>query len=372
MSISILGGLRLDASRRLVPNEALTVEGDKIASLGAPGSGETLDASGLLVLPGLVDAHTHGRAGVDFLNASASDLKMLREAYARTGVTSPIPTLASGTREEWKDAIRRICLSDAEFDGIHLEGRYLNPAKRGAHAPELLVPPEASDLADVLSAVSLPCHVTAAFELDADGSFTACALAHGVTLGLGHSNATYAEASLAVSRGVTSFSHLFNTMPPIHHRAGGAVVCALTEDAVYTEMIVDGIHICPETVKLAYRSKPRDKFVLITDSMEATGCPDGNYSIAGQPVVVKDGKALTLDGALAGSTLNLLQGIKNLISFAGAEVVDAVACATINPARMLGIDSSVGSLEVGKLANVILTDGDLNLKHVICRGKLLF
>ena len=146
-------------------------------------------------------------------------------------------------------------------------------------------------------------------------------------------------------------------MTPLHHREAGTVGAALLSDA-YAELICDGLHICPEIVALTFKVKGNDKLVLITDSMEATGNGDGDYNIAGMPVVVKNGKALTIDGALAGSTLELSDGIRNLVRFAGASLEDAIACATINPAKMLGIDDKCGSLEEGKYADFVIAHED--------------
>ncbi len=335
---------------------------------GAYVADRTLSAEGLCVLPGLVDVHTHGRSGFDFNTATAEQMRSVKRDYAMRGVTSVFATLASDTAEGWLRSIRAI--EESGYEGIHFEGRYLNAGKRGAHAPELLCPLDAADLEAVLQHVHLPCHISAAFELDSDGSFAACARRFGATLGLGHSMATADEARLAISRGVTSFTHLYNCMPQLHHREGGAVCVALNGGG-YGELIADGMHICPDMIRLAYRCLGRDKTVLITDSMEATGCADGEYAIAGQPVIVKDGKALTLDGALAGSTLDLWNGVKNLMKFADASLADAVLCATVNPSRMVGIDGEVGSIEAGKRADLLLVDDQLNLCTVIARGEIL-
>ena len=217
----------------------------------------------------------------------------------------------------------------------------------------------------------IPCHVSAAWELDTDGSFAACAKRHGATMGLAHSMATADEARVAIERGVTSFTHLFNAMPPLHHREGGAVSVALIGSG-YGELIVDGLHVCPDMVALAYRCLGRDRTVLITDSMQGTGCPDGEYAIAGQPVILKNGRALTLDGALAGSTLNLWDGVKNLMQFADVSLGDAVLCATRNPAKMLGIEDLLGTIEVGKRADLLVVDEkNLQIEAVLCRGAWL-
>jgi len=345
----------------------ILIENGRILSVGEDADAdEIIDAQGLTVLPGLVDVHTHGRAGFDFSTATRAQMLLMKSDYVRHGVTSLFPTLASATEADWLRAI-----SDIEFcgfDGIHLEGRYLNPAKRGAHAPELLAPLDAAELDRVLSAIHLPCHLSAAFELDGDGSFSACARRHGATMGLCHTAATAREAKLAMERGVTSFTHLFNAMPPLHHREGGAVSIALTSDA-WVELIADGLHVCPEVIALTWRAKSPDRVVLITDSMEATGCPDGDYAIAGQHVTVKNRRAETDDGALAGSTLDLWQGVKNLMQFAGVPLSDAIACATINPARMVGIDKTVGSIDPGRRADLLLVDEDLCIREVLLSGE---
>ncbi len=367
MKLQFQNGRVLFPDRTFRDNCPVTIEGDRILSVGefCPAD-RVVDLSGNYLIPGLLDMHTHGRCGHDFATASGDEMKTMKADYLRHGVTSLFPTLASATPAQWSAAISRI--RSAGFAGIHLEGRYLNPKKRGAHAPELLVPPTGEDLLPYLEQIGdLPCHITAALELDSDGSFAKAALNHGATLALGHTGATYDEAMQAVSRGVTCFTHLCNAMPPLHHRDGGAVCAGLLSDA-YVELIVDGMHISPEMVSLLYRAKGPDRFVLITDSMEATGCPDGSYSIAGQPVTVRDGRAVTPDGALAGSTLNLWDGVKNLIRFAGASPEDAFTCATRNPARAVGIDAEVGTVEPGKRADLLVVSHSLEILSIYKNG----
>ncbi len=326
-----------------------------------------LDAAGQTVLPGLVDVHTHGRAGYDFCTATRSQMQQMKRDYARHGVTAVFATLASGSCEEWSRAIADIKASG--YEGIHLEGRYLNPQKRGAHAPHLLAPLDASELERFLLQIGdFPCHISAAFELDRDGSFAETALRHGATLGLGHTAATAAETRAAMARGVTAFTHLYNAMPPLHHREAGPVGVAFLGSG-WGEIIADGEHICPDMVALAYRNLGGARTVLITDSMEGTGCPNGMYSIAGQQVELKNGRAQTLYGALAGSTLNLWQGVKNLMRFADTDLAAAVLCATRNPAQMTGIYNCIGSIEQGKRADLLLVDGELNIQTVICQGE---
>ena len=366
------GGRVWRADHTFAENCPILIENETILALGddcnAYVADTITDLTGMTVIPGLVDVHTHGRAGYDFNDATAEQMTIMREDYAKHGVTAIMATLASDTKEGWLSSIRII--EKCGYDGIHLEGRYLNCSKKGAHAEHLLVELDPTDLEECLSAIHLPCHVSAALELDKNGDFAKKAIEMGATLGIGHTAATAEEARLAIARGATSFTHLFNAMPPLHHREGGAVSVALNGGG-YGEIIADGIHICPDMVRLAYRCLGRDHLVLITDSMAGTGCPDGNYCIAGMPVVVKNGRALTTGGVIAGSTLNLWDGVKNLMSFADVSFEDAVACATINPARMVGIDSKVGSIDAGKRADLLLINDAIDLCRVMQCGTFI-
>lgn len=372
MKTLLLGGDVWFADRTVKKDCAVLWEDGTILAVGDACNGvmpdHIVNATGMTVIPGLIDVHTHGRAGYDFCTANVEEMKKMKLDYACHGVTSVFATLASGTVEEWTRAIRNI--QAAGFEGIHFEGRYLNSQKRGAHAAELLAKPNAAELEEFLKQIDIPCHVSAAFELDEDGSFAETARRYGATMGLGHTAATAEQTRVAIERGVRSFTHLYNAMPPLHHREAGPVGVAFCGGG-YGELIVDGMHICPEMVALAYKCLGEDRTVLITDSMEGTGCPDGTYSIAGQPVYLKDGRAVTGDGALAGSTLDLWDGVKNLMKFAGASFADAVACATVNPARMVGIDKTVGSIEAGKRADLLLIDDCMDIAIIYNGGELV-
>lgn len=360
------------AERSFARGEVLCAEG-RIASFDTAGAeyDECIDARGAYLVPGLVDIHTHGRAGFDFADADEAALRHMSASYLALGVTTVIPTLASDTFPGWLASIGRINAVKRDamcvFDGLHLEGRYLNPNKRGVQSPKLLVAPDTHELGAVIEAAGLPLHVSHAPEMDADGSFAAFAVQHGVTLSAGHTAATYDEAKLGEARGVRSYTHLFNTMNPLHHREGGTVCAALEGDA-YAELICDGMHISRGVVRLAYKCKGNERLVLVSDSMAGAGMPDGEYVIAGVKVYVKNGKALDADGALGGSTLDMLGALKNLMSFCEITLGEALPCATVNPARVVGLDGEIGSIEVGKRADMLLLDGEYNLKAVIKGG----
>lgn len=361
---------------------SILVENGRIAAVSredmpAPAGIPVYDACGRRVIPGMVDVHTHGRAGGDFTTADPALLSVMAEAYLDSGVTTVLPTLASAPLADLEVAIDRINALRAEaassagklsnVAGVHLEGRYLNVKRRGAHAADLLVTPNADEMEALMTRVEGARHISAALELDESGEFLRRALALGATLSMGHTDASYETAEALIKRGVTALTHTFNAMPPLHHRDGGAVAAGLLSDKAYCELICDGFHIAPHMVKLAYRLAGQ-RLTLITDSMEATGCADGEYSIAGNPVTVKDGKARTHDGAIAGSTLTMWEAVQNLCEFAGASLEDAVYAATMAPAREIGLESEIGSIEVGKRADLLILDNDSALGRIMCGG----
>ena len=373
-----------DTAARGFFDGSILVEQGRIAALSRgesptpPADVPVFDAGGRMVIPGLVDVHTHGRAGGDFVTADGALMETMAESYLKSGVTTVLPTLASAPMEELESAIDRINTLRAtaaashgrlpHIAGTHLEGRYLNVKRRGAHAADLLVKPDPAELESLLSRMEGARHITAAWELDGSGEALRRALAAGATASLGHSDADYATAVALIGKGVTALTHTFNAMPPLHHRDGGAVAAGLLSATAHCELICDGFHIAPHMVELAYRLAG-DRLTLITDSMEATGCADGEYSIAGNPVTVKDGKARTHDGAIAGSTLSLWEAIHNLRTFAGVTFEQAVYAATMAPAREIGLEQEIGSLEAGKRADLLVLDNWLSIGKVMCGGE---
>ncbi len=361
----------------------IRIKDGMIEDVGAihPEDGEEVaDGGGAYAVPGLIDVHTHGIGGYDWCLCGEEAYERMALLYAQAGVTSVMPTLSSAPLEKMVGATERLnsfaSKKGASIVGVHWEGRYLNPEKKGAHAPELIKPLDpaeldAKPLSDcVVSGRRL--HISAAYELDVDGEFAKKAREIGATMGLAHTMATYAEAKKAEERGISSYTHLFNAMPPLHHRDGGCIAAAFEGDR-YAEIICDGIHIAPEMIRFALRNLGIERLTLVSDSLDATGLPDGNYFSSGLPVTVKDGICRIASGALAGSTITLDRAVRNLMSFCGMPLTEAIIAATENPAKQIKAFDVCGSIDIGKRADLLfLQNGDsLDIRRVMFRGKFL-
>ena len=374
------GAVYSAATRQFVMADILTDDGmiTEIDSHVNAADAKVVDCTGKYILPGLVDVHTHGRAGFDFNDIDEAAVMTMRQAYAKAGTTTIMATLASAEPEKLDESMRIINAQRdvkpgmATIAGIHLEGRYLNPGRRGAHAPHLLAPLDPDELNTYLDKMMpLPIHVSAAVEMENGDAFIKAAREKGATVAMVHSDATYEQTRHAVEMGIRSFSHTFNDMKPVHHREPGNAVGSLLSDECWSEFICDGEHLNPAIVKMAVRCKPADKFMLVTDSMAAAGCSDGNYSIAGLPVIVKNGRAVNEEGALAGSTLDLFKAITNTMAFCDLPLEEVIPFATANPAAMLGISDVCGQIRIGCRADFILIEDKENpaIESVWCAGE---
>ena len=359
--VAFTGGLIFNSNSETFVSANILCEDGYIKDITrdpVPYNYETISVEGKYIIPGMVDVHTHGIGGFDFNYARDTDIPYMCHAYAKAGTTSVMATLASDSVTHLMNSIFAINQNrlntkagNANIIGIHMEGRYLNPDMKGAHAPQYLALPDQKELNMLaLSMMPPPIHFSMAPELPGAKEFLTQAKELSATVGIAHTNATYEEAMTAVRNGARSFTHTFNAMTKVHHRNPGAAICALNCDDAYAEIICDGDHTHPAMVKLAYRSKPKDKLVLVTDSMCATGCPDGAYKIAGTDVYVKAGRAVDINGTRAGSTLTMFMAMKNLMKFCGISLNEAIKYATANPAKMIKADF------VGKIAKCYRAD----------------
>ena len=329
---------------------------------------KVIDAEGLLVLPGLVDIHSHGAAGEDFSDGNPEGLKKILQYEKRCGITSYCPTSMTFPKERLRQIFASIkgaqTEEEAKVVGINMEGPFLDPAKKGAHGEEWIAAPDAAFVRELNQDVDgLVRLVTLAPNMDGAEEFIK-EMHEEVCISLGHTAADYDCASGAMKLGAHHVTHLYNAMQPFGHRAPGLIGAAMDDPECMVEMICDGYHIHPSAIRAAFRMFGPERVILISDSMRATGMKNGTYELGGQEVTVKDRKAVLKDGTLAGSATNLYGCMCKAVEF-GIPLEQAIMAATANPARSIGIFDRVGSIRIGKQADLLLVSENLELKRVI-------
>lgn len=349
----------------------------------------TVDASGCYVLPGLTDIHFHGCMGRDFCNEDSvsEDTKLLQnlEAIGKYELSMGVTSICPATMSLPEEMLSAICRGSALFKhaqetgsyadaaelvGIHLEGPFLNPQKKGAQNGTYLRPPETALLHKLQDeAGGLIRLVTLAPELE--GALSCIAQCRNLFhFSLGHTDADYDISMAAFLAGADHITHLYNAMPPFLHRAPGPIGAASDTPGCFAELICDGIHNSPSAVRAAFKLFSSSRLVLISDSMEAAGLSNGCYRLGGQDVTVKEKTAVLANGSLAGSVVTLYDCLCNAVSI-GIPLEDAVCAATLNPCRSIGIDDLYGSIEIGKKAHFLLLEQkDLSIRKVI-KGQLI-
>lgn len=352
----------------------IVIENGIFTEHASASDGEIINAAGLYAIPGLVDIHFHGCMGHDFCDGTIDAIREITRYEASVGVTSVCPatmTLSPESLEtimtaakEYKNSTR---LPDhSALVGINMEGPFISMAKKGAQAADHIRLCDV-DLFRSLQAASgdLVKLVDIAPENEGAMEFIDT-LKDEVCISLAHTTANYATAKEAYDRGARHATHLYNAMPAFTHREPGVVGAALDSPHCMVELICDGVHIHPSVVRATFRMFGDDRVILISDSMRAAGMQDGQYTLGGQDVTVK-GKYATLvsDGALAGSVTNLMDCMKTAVKEMQIPLESAVACATMNPAKAIGIYDTYGSISTGKIANLVLLDDELNVKKII-------
>ena len=330
--------------------------------------GEVIDAEGLLVLPGLVDIHSHGAAGEDFSDGNPEGLKKILQYEKRCGITSYCPTSMTFPKERLRQIFASIKGAQTEDGatvvGINMEGPFLDPAKKGAHVEKWIAAPDVAFVRELnQDADGLVRLVTLAPNMDGAEEFIK-EMHEEVCISLGHTAADYDCASRAMKLGAHHVTHLYNAMQPFGHRAPGLIGAAMDDPECMVELICDGYHIHPSAIRAAFRMFGSERVILISDSMRATGMENGTYELGGQEVTVKDRKAVLKDGTLAGSATNLYGCMCKAVEF-GIPLEQAIMAATANPARSIGIFDRVGSIRIGKQADLLLVSENLELKRVI-------
>lgn len=339
---------------------------------------EIKDYTGKIVAPGYFDTHVHGYGGHDIMEATKEGLLEISKGIVQTGVTSFLATTLTDTTEKLDKACKNVgdnkdFCEGAKVQGIFLEGPFFTEEFKGAQNPDYMTNPDINKLSNWKKlSKGLVNKIAIAPERENSEEFIKDALKLGVKVALGHSNATYEQAKKAVDVGANIFVHTYNGMSPLHHRNPGMVGAALSTENTYGEVICDGHHVHPAAVKVVMRAKTYDNTLLITDCMMAGGMPEGDYKLGDFDVKVENGTARIQNGSLAGSILRLDNAVKNIVKWGLASPFDAVKMASLIPAKSVDLDDKIGSISVGRCADINILDKDMNVLEVYIDGERKF
>ncbi|MWA05841.1 N-acetylglucosamine-6-phosphate deacetylase [Actinomadura sp. LD22] len=354
-----------------VTSGTLHIDGDRIAA-SPTGPGETVDLGGRHVVPGFVDMHVHGGAGASYQTGRPEEARRAALFHLAHGTTTTVASLVTGTPDELANAVSGLAdlAADGLIAGVHIEGPYLARDRCGAHDPDLLRRPDRAEFARLvrlggghLRMITLAPELPGALDLVRDAADA------GVLAAVGHTDAPGATARAAFDAGATVATHLFNAMRPLHHREGGPVAAALNDPRVTAELINDGVHLEAPVARLALAAAP-GRVALITDAMAAAGMGDGDYRLGVMDVQVRDGRATLAGGtSIAGSTITMADAFRRAVAVLGLPLEEAAVAASLVPARALGLDSRVGSLEPGKDADLVVLNDDMSVHRVMKAGR---
>ncbi len=333
-----------------------------------------LDGQGLYVLPGFIDTHIHGAAGADVMDATPEALETISQAILQEGTTRFCPTTMTMDTTSIVHALKNAAktrVTGAQIEGIHLEGPFISKAYPGAQNPIYIEKGKPETLDVFVSASNHTIRLMTFAPEEHDAAFIRHAQSQGIVCSIGHSNATEEHVALAHALGVKQRTHFYNAMRPLHHRDCGVVGMSLLQDDAVCEVIADRVHTSDYALKLLAKLKPQH-INLITDSISAKYLDDGRYSLGGLEIVVKNGIARTLSGALAGSTLRMDQALKNMHILAGWSLNECAYAASTRPALTLGKGDTLGQLAPGYHADMVLLDDDLKVVKVYVAGELKY
>lgn len=337
-----------------------------------------IDGKHNFLAPGFIDTHNHGNSGYDFMDSTEEAIDNIADFHLQNGVTSFLGTIITSSYEDMKKAIQNIVdyknkEMKSHIIGIHLEGPFFSMEKKGAQPSEYIKGPNLNEIKELeeLSNGMLKV-VSIAPELEGASSVITYLKSKNIVSAMAHSNATFEQAKKGVYEGITIATHLYNGMRSFSHREPGIIGVSLTDDRVYCEIIYDRIHLHDGSVDIALRTKGVEKIILVSDAMRAAGLIDGEYELGGQKVFVKKGGARLESGTLAGSTLNLRDAVYNMIYKKNVPIHEAVRMASLNPAKAIGVDDKKGSIEVGKDADLILFDREINILASMVGGNIIW
>ena len=381
----LITGGNIITPRKILEGHSIVIENDKIAGI-IPSkitidNCQSISADGLYVSPGFIDLHVHGGNGSDFMDATVEDIREIIRYHTQGGTTGLLATTASESHLNIMDAIQALDqahpITGAKLLGIHIEGPYFNYDKRGCHLATAIRDPQPEDYLPMLEATDLIRLMTLAPEIDGADQLIAELSHRGIVASCGHTNASYRQIQKACELGLQHSTHLYCAMSGVikngPQREGGVIESTLLMDHLTTEVIADGQHLPAELLKLAVKCKGFDRLAVVTDAQRGAGMPDGIYAFGsknGTKSIVKNGVATTPDNTgYASSTIQMNQTIRVMRDLADVPLVEATKMASLVPARIIGVDDQLGSLEVGKIADLVLFNQTIDVHKVIINGK---
>lgn len=379
-----LRNIKIVTPFRIVEPGCIIIEGTQIVNMGKnadvtiPSDVPVFDLPGIIVTPGFIDLLVHGGKGAGFADDDDQAINTISDFFFQHGTTGMLASLFSKKMSLLKNDMTRLAdfiesHSSSNIWGIHMEGPFINPQIKGAHKIEYLWEPNV-EMWNELNASSRGYIklMTIAPELPGNIEVIRAASSQGVVTSIGHTLALYDDIEKAIDNGAAHVTHMFNAMRPFHHREAGIMVAALLRNELKVELIADSIHVDPIVMKLLHNIKGSGGIILVTDSIRATGMPDGDYHFMDQKIIVKNKKAYLENGTLAGSTLTMEQAVKNMVQKVGVPLTDAVRMASLNGAKVLNCDHRKGILAVGKDADLVLMNNDFEVQATIYEGAIMY
>lgn len=373
MAVStVLAGARVVLPTGVVENGRVIVDDGRIVG-SAPADAPSLDLTGHWVVPGFVDMHNHGGGGASFTSGTVEEILTGVHTHRLHGTTTVVASFVTGEMDFLgrRAGLLSELAEQGDIAGIHFEGPFIAPCRKGAHDETLLRDPDPADVRKLIDAARGQAKmVTLATELPGGIDSVRLLAEHGVIAAIGHTDATYEQTVEAIDAGATVATHLYNAMPALGHRTPGPIAALLEDERITVELINDGTHLHPAALELAFHHAGPRRVAFITDAMDAAGFGDGQYMLGTLAVEVKDSVARLVEGgSIAGSTLTLDRAFKRAATVDRLPVESIVQAISANPARLLGIDDRVGSLEPGKDADLVVLDADFDVKGVMRRGS---
>ncbi len=369
---TVLSGARVVLPTGTVAGGRVIVDGDRIAG-SAHDATTTVDLSGHWIVPGFVDMHNHGGGGASFTSGTAEDVLKGVRTHREHGTTTLVASTVTGDLDELarRAALLAELTQAGEIAGIHFEGPFINPCRKGAHKEDLLRDPDPAEVRKLIDAAHGAARMfTLATELPGGLDSVRLLAEHGVIAAIGHTDATYEQTRAAIDAGATVATHLFNAMPPLAHREPGPIAALLEDERITVELINDGTHLHPAALELAFHHAGAHRVALITDAMDAAGFGDGTYHLGPLEVEVKHGVARLVEGgSIAGSTLTLDTAFKRSVTLDKLPVESVVQAISANPAKLIGLYDEIGSLEPGKYADLVVLDAAFDVQGVMRRGE---